>query len=178
MAEKRAAIKANRRKSDRPRPLQSMLAASEEVASQALATMLKRKTAQQQCLNHVQVLPGTSDSSVGSDPPDADGEGGQWRRRWWYINSEVSPMLKKEKADIDEASSDELELRSARYVLELRGRVETYDNSARALIRVLKDRRAARIQKLRLPTPVSNSPSPEPEGPLPNLLEKLLDARR
>ncbi|KAJ6505091.1 hypothetical protein C8R45DRAFT_923392 [Mycena sanguinolenta] len=161
MAEKRMAIKANHRKSDTKRP--PKLTRAELAASQALAQMLKDKVTTMQSLQN---------SNNARDNIASESEAA--------VDKEIADLVdrgKYNKSLLEDSNSDADDSPSATVRADVfRSRSEhiiRYKSPAQSRPVIQMDGNRRKSLKGRLPTPMANSPSPEPEGPLPSLYEKL-----
>ncbi|KAJ7907068.1 hypothetical protein B0H13DRAFT_1879894 [Mycena leptocephala] len=178
-AEKRAAIKAKRRKLDKPRTRQRKLTSDEFIASVALTQMREELPAVQR---------GTvsqTDSTINAPQPDARGFtiGAPLTSAEMAIDQEIEDLLEQggeaQPSESESSSEDEDEDPDVGVggVSATGGVAITKDNvcemSGSQIQMRMQELKAQRQRRLRLPTPTPNSPSPEPEGPLPSFYEKL-----
>ncbi|KAJ7828191.1 hypothetical protein B0H13DRAFT_1917193 [Mycena leptocephala] len=163
-AEKRAAIKAKRRKSDKPRTRQRKFTSDELIASAALTQMREQKE-----LPAAQRGAVSQTDTVDTPHPNAGG--------FTTIQDLLEQGAEAQPSEPESSSEDEDLDVGVGVSATSDGVAITKDNisamsGSEIRIRV-QELKAKRRRRLRLPTPTSNSPSPEPEGPLPSFYEKL-----
>ncbi|KAJ7914614.1 hypothetical protein B0H13DRAFT_1872866 [Mycena leptocephala] len=196
VAEKRAAIKAKRRKSDKPRTSQRKLTSDELIASVALTQMREQQELPAVRRGMVPQTDNTVDAPqpVASDFPIA----APLTSAEAAVDKEIedlleqgaeAPPLESESSSEDEdldigvggvsATSGGVAITVDKYASNLMRRRSVIEGLSSILIsgsqlRIrAQELRAKRRRRLRLPTPTSISPSPEPEGRLPSFYEKL-----
>ncbi|KAJ6629016.1 hypothetical protein B0H10DRAFT_2208942 [Mycena sp. CBHHK59/15] len=188
MAEKRAAIKARRRKSDRP----ANLTGAELVASRALAQMLERRRA-------ASPLPPSSPPPVPSEEEDEQSDDISpapftarehaimcakldrgWKEQLAIMEEKGEPYVEEEEEEDAPAAWQERDDGEEEPLASVRGVSEMSDHQrcappATGVPEMSGNQSRAKLQRrsLRLPTPTSRSSSPEVQGKLPSFYEKL-----
>ncbi|KAF7336553.1 hypothetical protein MSAN_02287500 [Mycena sanguinolenta] len=145
----RMAIKAKRRRSDKQQP--SKLTTAELAASQTLAEMLKNKATT--ISDHIS-------SSAGADISSKDEA---------TIDREIANLVEQVKYDKVSSEDEDNDVDNGAFTMI---GADVFTDRTEHVIQCKSPSRR-RSLKWRLPAPMANSPSPEPEGRLPSLYDKL-----